>query len=304
MTTEQKAMYKEQFKQAFTSFIADITNEVSCADGQWTIKGFIDIYKNVFTISSDTKIVSKILEIHLYPSIIKFAQENGYMIKLAEKQNYYPDLTFIKEDNHEIRFAVDIKTTFKRPGDRVAFTLGSHGAYFQQRESTKNIQFPYSTYIGHYCLGVVYTKAIGNDDEEESDLSEISVINVEDLHREGGQSDPSGRVTIPKPNLQSITSVIKDFDFFFAEKWKIASDSQGSGNTANIGSVSNLYQIKEEKGVFHKLGEEIFDEYWINYGKVSIVEAGITKQVTSIKDYMKFKNRPDLIDQIGDGAKR
>ncbi|MGO9482150.1 MAG: type II restriction endonuclease, partial [Candidatus Kryptoniota bacterium] len=29
-------------------------------------------------------------------------------------------------------------------------------------------------------------------------------------------------------NLKSITSVIKEFDFFVAEKWEIASDSQGS----------------------------------------------------------------------------
>ena len=35
------------------------------ATGEWTIKGFIDIYKNIYTISSDTKIVSKILEIRI-----------------------------------------------------------------------------------------------------------------------------------------------------------------------------------------------------------------------------------------------
>ncbi|OQY43144.1 MAG: type II deoxyribonuclease, partial [Anaerolineaceae bacterium 4572_78] len=39
------------------------------AQDQWTIKGFIDTYKNIYTISNDTKIVSKILEIHLFPKI-------------------------------------------------------------------------------------------------------------------------------------------------------------------------------------------------------------------------------------------
>ena len=37
---------------------------------------------------------------------------------------------------------------------------------------------------------------------------------------------------------------IKYFDFFVAPKWKIASDSRGSGNTANIGSIKNISDIK------------------------------------------------------------
>nr|WP_330216919.1 type II restriction endonuclease [Helicobacter pylori] len=37
------------------------------------------------------------------------------------------------------------------------FTLGSHGEYFRNRTSTKNIQFPYSHYLAHTCLGILYT---------------------------------------------------------------------------------------------------------------------------------------------------
>jgi len=83
---------------------------ISTKDGQWSVKGFIDSYKNVYTISNDTKIVSKILEIHLFPEILRFAKEIRYKIILAEHQNYYPDVTFEKIDNPKIKFAIDFKT--------------------------------------------------------------------------------------------------------------------------------------------------------------------------------------------------
>ena len=49
--------------------------------------------------------------------------------------------------------------------------------------------------------------------------------------------------------LNSIDSVIKDIDFFFVEKWKIASDISGSGNTANIGSITNISDLKQGNGI-------------------------------------------------------
>ncbi len=95
--------------------MSELSDHVSTDDGQWTVKGFIDIYKNVYTISSDTKIVSKILEIHLFHQILAFAQANEYKIVLAEHQNYYPDISFVKASDESIRFAVDFKTTYKNP---------------------------------------------------------------------------------------------------------------------------------------------------------------------------------------------
>ena len=44
--------------------------------------------------------------------------------------------------------------------------------------------------------------------------------------------------------------------FFAVPKWKIASDSRGSGNTANIGSIKNIKYLKAGKGVFSELGKE------------------------------------------------
>jgi hypothetical protein len=90
---------KDVFAEQLTDFVADLKSHISTQDGQWTVKGFIDIYKNVYTISSDTKIVSKILEIHLFPKILQFAHANDYKIVLADHQNYYPDILLVKAND-------------------------------------------------------------------------------------------------------------------------------------------------------------------------------------------------------------
>lgn len=289
------------FESKLNNFVEDLKKYVSTDTGEWTIKGFIDIYKNIYTISSDTKIVSKILEIHIFPEILRFAEEIGFKIVLAEHQNWYPDLTFVNKENEEIKFALDLKTTFRRNNNSAGFTLGSHGAYFKERDKDKNIQFPYNQYLGHYCLGIIYTRA-----DFEDDLAETEIFNVNDLEEEyENQLDPIGERQVTKiENLKSITSVIKDFDFFAAAKWRIASDSRGSGNTANIGSIKNIDDLKSGNGVFSKLGEDWFDEYWINYGAVSMVKNGKTILVTNIWDFLEFKGRQDLFDKVGKGAKR
>jgi hypothetical protein len=55
---ERKSLFYDQLCE----FVRSLGSYVSTEDGQWTVKGFIDVYKNVYTISSDTKVVSKILE--------------------------------------------------------------------------------------------------------------------------------------------------------------------------------------------------------------------------------------------------
>ncbi len=289
----RKDQYKIEFKNALDKFADKLEKYVSSDDGEWTIKGFIDIYKNIYTISSDTKIVSKILEIHIFPQILQFAESLGYKIVLAEKQNWYPDLTLIHKEDEQIKFAIDIKTTYRDPKKRkttTGFTLGSHGTYFKERNNAKNIQYPYSQYLGHYVLGVIYTRA------DFHDIDETEVYQVQEIQEEyeSNTKKVGQREVTTVKNLKSISSVIKDFDFFAAEKWKIASDAQGSGNTANIGSVTDVDDLKNENGVFSKLGEEWFDEYWQNYGLIT--HKG--KKITKLKDYLEFKGREDLWEKI------
>ena len=90
--------------------------------------------------------------------------------------------------------------------------------------------------------------------------------------------------------LHSITSVVRDFQFFVAEKWKIASDKSGSGNTANIGSINNTNDILNENGMFSNSGELWFDDYWMNYKKITIPDAkGGTRKVTALKDFVEYR---------------
>ncbi len=258
---------KQEFSHELSRFVSLLDDYVSTDDGQWSIKGFIDVCRNIYTISSDTKIISKILEIHLYPRILSFAQKTGYRLVLAEHQNYYPDISFVHVDDESIKFAVDFKTTY-RLGDNPefcnGFTLGSHGEYFVNRGSSKNIQFPYGQYSGHFCLGIIYSR------HADRELEETHTYGLEELH--------------------SIASAIKDFQFFVAEKWRIASDKSGSGNTANIGSINKISDILSGRGMFSRLGERWFDDYWMNYGKITITDSnGRTKKITNLRDFITYR---------------
>lgn len=269
---------KQSFENNLRHFVQDLSNKISDSYGKWSIKGFIDIYKNIYTISSDTKIISKILEIHLFPLLVQFATKYGYKIVLAEHQNYYPDISFVDIKNENIRFALDLKTTYRKTENLCnGFTLGSHGAYFTDRNGTKNIQFPYNSYLGHYCLGVIYNRT------SPEKIDETKIFNLEQLN--------------------TISSVIGDFQFFVAEKWKIASDKSGSGNTANIGSIQNIQDILNGNGMFSKLGEEWFDDYWINYRKIKDSNG---KLITNLLDFVMYKNGDTslIVNKNNKGSKK
>lgn len=297
MNKKEKHKHKAAFRKALADFTEGLREYVSTDSGDWTVKGFIDVYRNIYTISSDTKIVSKILEIHIFPQLLQFAESIGYSIVLAEKQNWYPDLSFVKRDNEEVKFAVDLKTTYRDaryPGHINGFTLGSHGKYFTDRSSTKNIQFPYGDYLGHFCLGIIYSRA------DAVDVSETEVFKVAEIQEEYGLPDPKigEREVTTVQHLRSITSVVKDFDFFVAEKWQIASDQQGSANTANIGSITDIADLKAGRGIFSDLGEDWFDEYWMNYGTATMMKEGKSVRITRLRDFLEFKGRADLLAQI------
>ena len=261
-----KEKVKDNFATRLSKFIESLNEYVSTDDGQWTIKGFIDVYRRIYTISSDTKIVSKLLEIHLYPRILEFAEENDFELIPAEKQNYYPDVSLVHQsDNY--KFALDFKTTYRTQENSEycnGFTLGSHGNYFVERNKSKNIQYPYNEYAGHFCLGIIYTRTVSTSVDETKSYT--------------------------LKQLDSIPSVISDFQFFVAEKWKIASDKRGSGNTANIGSIDKISDILAGKGMFSQLGEKWFDDYWMNYGKITVQdETGKAMQIKNLHDFVTYR---------------
>ena len=177
-------------------FITLLRNEVSTyksfleTDSQdWIVKGFIDIDKNVYTITNDTKVVSKIIEILLIPKLDAFAKNNGLELELPSKQNFYPDLTFKDAEGH--LFAVDFKSSYY-DGDSVnGLTLGSYWGYFRERDTIKSMDYTYNSYSSHVVLGMLYKQSV-------VDSNEKNVYSVDEL--------------------AAIHSVIENFIFFCSAK--------------------------------------------------------------------------------------
>ena len=183
--------------------------------------------KELFFNKITTKIISKVLELLLFPLLQNFAKENDLELELSPQQNFYPDLSFIdKKDN--TFFAVDIKTTYRVGNENVnGMTLGAFTGYFRNRSSLKNIAYPYGKYAGHFVLGIIYSQS-----EDSIDERKIYTLN----------------------DLDKIPSVIHDFTFFAQPKYKIATARPGSGNTKNIGSI-----IKKEYHEYKSKGIDILE---------------------------------------------
>jgi hypothetical protein len=113
--SEEKRKLKEKFRSDLLQHVELFNAAVSTGGGDWVVKGFIDIARNIYTISVDTKVVSKIMELLLFPKICQFAQDNGYKMVLCKEQNFYPDITFIDSKNN--KFAVDLKSTYRKNGN-------------------------------------------------------------------------------------------------------------------------------------------------------------------------------------------
>src|SRR5467141_1040388 len=105
-------MTSEEFLQKLQAHAATFGKAVATNEGEWIIKGFIDVYRRIYTISVDTKIVSKVLELLLFPMFVEFGKTHGLRIELSPQQNFYPDLTFTHEGTGR-KFAVDIKSTYR-----------------------------------------------------------------------------------------------------------------------------------------------------------------------------------------------
>lgn len=255
-------MNKRDFIELLRADVEGFTNVVATDRGDWVIKGFIDVARVIYTISVDTKVTSKVMELLLFPELVRFAERHGLKLVLTEHQNFYPDVTFIDGDGD--LFALDLKSTYRTSSRRVnGMTLGAFTGYFRDRKSTKNITFPYGAYSAHIVLGIIYSK--------------VKEINE--------------RRTYELEELESITSVIKNFRFFVQEKYKIATDRPGSGNTRNIGSVTEITKLVRGQGPFAELGEEIFDDYWMYYMNSDMARAAELpkRPYTDLDSYQEYR---------------
>lgn len=258
-------MKSEEFLKKLQAHAESFAKAVATNEGEWIIKGFIDVYRRIYTISVDTKIVSKVLELLLFPMFVEFGKTHGLKIELCPQQNFYPDLTFIHEATGH-KFAVDIKSTYRTSDTEVnGMTLGAFTGYFRKRDSNKNTLYPYSQYAGHFVLGVIYSKCDDVADERKQ-------FTLDDL---------------PK-----IPSVVKEFRFFAQPKYRIATSRPGSGNTKNIGSVVKIDQLVNGTGPFSSLGEEVYDDYWMFYLTRDMAQAlSVTRPYMNLKSYLEYKER-------------
>jgi hypothetical protein len=210
----------------------------------WEVKGLISANGNIFTLGSDSKLIGRIFELIVTPVLNEIADENGYKLVASDQQTVYPDFTMLRSEDDTDKIAIDIKTTYRRfnkNGElkKFGYTLGSFASFM--RNNTKNIMYPYDTYSKHYVIGFLYSR---NDYAIEGQM-----VNSADLN------------TIPTP--------YSDVEFFVQEKYKIAGDKPGSGNTENMGSfgTTDINELRLGNGPFSVLGKDIYEDYWRNYPK-------------------------------------
>jgi len=261
-------MDKKKFEKLLSKEVKSYKALLETKDNDWIVKGFIDVNKNIYTITNDTKVVSKLIEIILIPKLDAFARRNGLTLELPSAQNFYPDLTFKDKDGN--LFAVDFKSSYYGDDRKVnGLTLGSYWGYFRNRKVKKNTDYPYEEYKCHLVLGMLYKQGISVEDE-------FNVYSINELN--------------------AIKSVIEHFIFFVQPKWKIARDRPGSGNTRNIGGIVDIDKLTKGEGTFSKLGEKVFDHYWMNfYNAADASKAGIGKphynNIKSYKEYLEKEHK-------------
>lgn len=232
-----------------------ILNYLAGLENGYGVCGVIDRRGRIYPLGSDTKVLSTLFENIARQAVASYAGRRGLTLYDADKQNYYPDFTLAagRDDRHKI--AIDVKTTYRAAAnERISFTLGSYTSFL--RNDTKNIMFPYGEYTEHWIIGFVYRRIAVDA------IAANRVYTVDEL------------AGIPAP--------FADVEVFVQEKWRIAGDRAGSGNTANIGSITGtLADFQQGKGVFQSESE--FLAYWRWYGRTAGERARLYRNIKEFR---------------------
>lgn len=65
-----------------------------------------------------------------------------------------------------------------------------------------------------------------------------------------------------------------------------------SPDREKIGSIQKIDDILNGNGVFAKAGEELFDDYWANFGKIEILVNEKRKKLSSFEEYLQYRGLP------------
>lgn len=221
--------------------------------------GVVDRRARVCPLGSDTKVISTLFEIVTRQAVAAYADKMKLQLIEPKKQNYYPDFTLMRDKKDKNKIAIDVKTTYKEKGQtRFKYTLGSYTSYIRPEKERKNIVFPYSEYGEHWIIGFVYMRMESRKDTE-------------------------GR-TYSFDTLRQIPVPFDGVEVFIQEKWRIARDKSGSGNTTNIGSINGAIEdFREGNGVFES--ELEFFEYWRGYKRTA------EERQSSYSNIQEFRGR-------------
>lgn len=204
------------------------------------VYGILDSKNNIHTLGTDSKIIGRIFEMLIQPVLNEIADRHNLLLKTPESQTVYPDFVMMASADSKEKIAIDIKTTYvDNDNSTIKFTLGSYASYM--RNNTKNIEYKYTDYAKHFVICFVYKR---NDAAQESRIYKYNDRN-------------------------NIACPFYDVRYFIQEKYKIAGEKPGSGNTENIGSFTtkSFDDLRNGRGPFAMLGKEVFDLYWKYYPK-------------------------------------
>ncbi len=210
----------------------------------YSLCGIVDRRARIYPLGSDTKVIGALFEMVARQAVMSYADSAGLRSVEPTKQNHYPDFTLMRDGEDRGKIALDVKTTYRSDRQsRFGYTLGSYTSYIHSETEGKNIVFPYSHYARHWIVGFVYKR----------------------VER---KPDASGRI-YSFDTLQEIPIPFEDVEVFVQEKWRIAGDRSGSGNTATIGSIrGTMEDFSAGNGVFASEAE--FLDYWRGYRRTGL----------------------------------
>lgn len=224
------------FKQAFEQKLASRRHN-------YTISGMVNDDGVVYPLGSDTKVLSTVFELFTRPLMNELAADFGLELVEPSVQNHYPDFTLCRNREDKQKIAIDVKTTYVEHSEQTfSYTLGGYTSFIREGNERKNIVFPFTEYAEHWVIGYVYERVAAR---KAADQATYTLDQLKD-------------VPLPYRNVR----------VFVQEKWRIASDRAGSGNTTNIGSiVGRIEDFQQGAGPFTSEAE--FLDYWRNYGKTA-----------------------------------
>ena len=223
------------------------------------VYGIFDTSDTIHTLGTDSKIIGRVFEMYLEPVVARVAARFGLQHFTPEAQTHYPDFVLLNPTHPYTpdKIALDVKTTYiTTPGSAIKFTLGAFGSYM--RDNNKNIAFPYTDFVKHYVIGIVYRR----------------------------NAAAQASAEYPFAQRGCITPPFSDVRCFIQEKYKIAGDKPGSGNTENIGSIStnNFDAFVYGYGPFSELGQDVYDIYWKYYPKYRSLD----RPYTSLQEFFAW----------------